>query len=117
MNQRARLNRLLGEQGGEDPQDAEKRRQEIRTQAEHANRCQDRYEEPLFEITEEGDVFCARDGRPVTHPTDLGRKILSNGTRVGRARASPRPGGGSLLHARGRDRPQPGLRSPRTADG
>ena len=63
-----RLERLEGEHGGtEDPKVAEKRRKEIRQQAEHANRCQDRYEDPLFEITEEGDVLCARDGRPVTH--------------------------------------------------
>jgi hypothetical protein len=52
---------------GEDPKAIAKRRQDIREQAEHANRCQDRFEEPLFEITEAGDVFCARDGRPVTH--------------------------------------------------
>ena len=63
-----RLERLEGEHGGaEGPKVAEKRRKEIRQQAEHANRCQDRYEDPLFEITEEGDVLCARDGRPVTH--------------------------------------------------
>ena len=63
-----RLERLEGEHGGtEDPKVAEKRRKEMRQQAEHADRCQDRYEDPLFEITEEGDVLCARDGRPVTH--------------------------------------------------
>jgi hypothetical protein len=48
-----------------DPKAAEKRRQLVREQAEHANRCQGR-DEPLFEITKAGDVFCARDGRPVT---------------------------------------------------
>lgn len=64
-----RLERLEGEHGGaEGPKVAEKRRKEIRQQAAHANRCQDRYEDPLFEITEEGDVLCAHDGRPVTDP-------------------------------------------------
>jgi hypothetical protein len=68
MNAKKRLGRLEGDRrDGEAPKATEKRRNGIREQAEHANRCQDRYEEPLFEITEEGDVFCARDGRPVTH--------------------------------------------------
>src|SRR5215212_3746241 len=46
----------------------EKRRKVLREQAEHANHCQHRFEEPLFEITEEGDVLCAHDGRPVPDP-------------------------------------------------
>ncbi len=43
----------------------EERRVRIREQAEHANRCR-APEPPIFEIAENGDVFCARDGRPVT---------------------------------------------------
>jgi hypothetical protein len=50
----------------ETPNMTEKRRKEIREAAEHANRCQDQREPLPFEITESGDVLCARDGRPVT---------------------------------------------------
>jgi hypothetical protein len=51
----------------ETPSEVEEGRKEIRKQAEHANRCgwgekTDRW--PLFEITEDGNVFCA-DGKPV----------------------------------------------------
>src|SRR5215211_3934377 len=68
MSRKKRLERLEEDHvvPGEYPKATEKRRKLIREQAEHANRCQDRFEEPLFEITEAGDVFCARDGRPVT---------------------------------------------------
>ncbi len=70
MSRKKRLERLEEDHAvlGEDPKATEKRRKVIREQAEHANRCQDRFEEPLFEITEEGDVLCAHDGRPVTDP-------------------------------------------------
>jgi hypothetical protein len=70
MSRKKRLERLEEDHAvaGEYPKATEKRRKLIREQAEHANRCQDRFEEPLFEITEAGDVFCARDGRPVTDP-------------------------------------------------
>jgi len=50
----------------ETPNMTEKRRKEIREAAEHANRCRDHENPPIFEITEAGDVLCARDGRPVT---------------------------------------------------
>jgi len=68
MSRKKRLERLEEDQTVPegDLKATEKRRKVIREQAEHANRCQDRFEEPLFEITEAGDVFCARDGRPVT---------------------------------------------------
>lgn len=47
--------------------ECEEQRKSIREQAEHANRCGwNRGEDPLFEIDEEGDVFCTHDGRPVT---------------------------------------------------
>ncbi len=69
MSRKKRLERLEEDHAlpGEDPKTTEKRRKEIRVQAEHANRCQGMDEEPLFVITRSGDVFCARDGRPVTH--------------------------------------------------
>ncbi len=51
----------------ETPAEREERRKRIREQAEHANRCRYSDEPPIFEITETGDVVCARDGRPVTH--------------------------------------------------
>ena len=50
----------------ETPAETEKRRKEIREAAEHANRCRDHENPPIFEITEDGVVLCARDGRPVT---------------------------------------------------
>jgi hypothetical protein len=51
----------------ETPAETEKRRKEIREAAEHANRCRDHENPPIFEITENGGVLCARDGRPVTN--------------------------------------------------
>ena len=53
----------------EDEPQREEERERIRQKAEHANNCGwgeefGRY--PLFEIDEDGDVFCAHDGRPVT---------------------------------------------------
>jgi hypothetical protein len=51
----------------EDEREREGRRNNIREQAEHANRCGwERHGEPLFEIDEDDDVFCDYDGRPVT---------------------------------------------------
>jgi hypothetical protein len=44
----------------------EERKRRIREQAEHVNRCRERGALPLFEIAENGDVFCTHDGRPVT---------------------------------------------------
>jgi hypothetical protein len=47
----------------------EEKRQEIREQVEHANFCgwgKDSGRWPLFEVDEDGDVFCTHDGRPVT---------------------------------------------------
>jgi hypothetical protein len=51
------------------PSAAEERRRLVREQAEHVNRCRDRDEQPVFEITADGDVLCAHDGRPVTDPS------------------------------------------------
>jgi hypothetical protein len=65
MNAKERLGCLEGDRrDGEDPKATEKRRQEIRQQAEHAIRCQDRYEEPLFEITEEGTCSAPATAAP-----------------------------------------------------
>jgi hypothetical protein len=65
-----RLSRLedrgLQSEPPENDHEREKLRRKIREQAEHANRCRDKDEPPIFEITEAGDVLCARDGRPVT---------------------------------------------------
>ena len=55
------------------PEDAaarEKQKREIRETAEHRNNCAGG--EPLFKITEDGDVFCAADGKPVTTWVQLG---------------------------------------------
>jgi hypothetical protein len=70
MTAKKRLQRLEEDHAGpgEDPKVIAQRRRALREVADHANRCQDRFEEPLFEITEEGDVLCAHDGRPVTDP-------------------------------------------------
>jgi hypothetical protein len=52
----------------EDAQEREKRCRMTRESAEQANdRLLREGEEPIFEITESGDVYCIRDGRPVTH--------------------------------------------------
>jgi hypothetical protein len=53
----------------EEAREREEERERIREQAEHANRCgwgekTDRW--PLFEIDEDGNVFCTHDGKPVT---------------------------------------------------
>ena len=71
MSLKGRVDRLEGRLPQEPKQTAaerEERRRCIREQAEHINRCRDRDEPPVFEITEAGDVLCARDGRPLTDP-------------------------------------------------
>ena len=53
----------------EDEREREEQRAKIREQAEHANYCgwgEECGRWPLFEIGEDGDVFCTHDGRPVT---------------------------------------------------
>ena len=62
-----RLSRLEDKALPGEPPDDERER--IREQAEHANRCgwaKECGRWPLFEIDEDGDVFCTHDGRPVT---------------------------------------------------
>ena len=54
----------------EDDAERERQKREIRATAEHMNNCA--HGEPLFEITEDGDVFCAADGKPVTTWVQLG---------------------------------------------
>ena len=68
MSLERRLRKLEGEHTEPEETDAEReeRRESIRAEAEHMNYCRDRDEPPIFEITESGDVLCARDGRPVT---------------------------------------------------
>ena len=68
MSLERRLRRLESEHAGPRETDAEReeRRNRLRADAEHANRCRDHDEPPIFEITEAGDVLCARDGKPVT---------------------------------------------------
>jgi hypothetical protein len=75
MSLDGRLRRLEIEHAGPGETDAEREegRKRLRADAEHANRCRDHDGPPVFEITEAGDVLCARDGRPVT---DL-RQILA----------------------------------------
>ncbi len=58
-----RLGQLEEARGASEGSD-EARRRRIRENAHYANRGR----RPLFEITEAGDVVCARDGRPVTDP-------------------------------------------------
>ena len=68
MSLERRLRKLEGAYAEPEKTDAEReeRRGRLREDAEHANRCRDADEPPIFEITESGDVLCARDGRPVT---------------------------------------------------
>ncbi len=65
-----RLSRLEDADHRPGPEEAERQREEerkrIREQAEHVNRCRERGMAALFEIAENGDVFCAHDRKPVT---------------------------------------------------
>ena len=73
MSIERRLRKLGGQlrsESGETAAEREERRRRIREQAEHANYCR-APELPNFEIAENGDVFCARDGRPVTDPCQI----------------------------------------------
>jgi hypothetical protein len=113
LSRKKRLERLEEDHAvpGEYPKATEKRRKVIREQAELANRCQDRDEPPVFDVTEAG-VFCARDGRPVTDPHQtLAEKFYW--MEVGF-------GGEGLVHDEETQEfftpDQPGLRSPRTTD-
>lgn len=73
MSFERRLRKLESEHAepGETAAEREERRRRIREDAEHTNHCRDRDEPPIFEITEAGDVLCARDGRPVTDPRQI----------------------------------------------
>ncbi len=68
MSLERRLRKLESEHAepGETDAEREERRGRLREEAEHANRCRDADEPPIFETTEAGDVLCVRDGRPVT---------------------------------------------------
>jgi hypothetical protein len=71
-----RLNRLegAGRPRLEAERHSEEERERIREQAEHANYCgwgADFGRWPLFEIDEEGDVFCTYDGKPVTDTREV----------------------------------------------
>ena len=68
MSLERRVRKLEGEHAEpkETAAEREERRKSLREGAEHANRCRDHAEPPIFEITEAGGVLCARDGRPVT---------------------------------------------------
>ena len=63
LEERARI------QTTQDAREREEERKRIREQAEHANRCgwgEKTARWPLFEIDQDGDVFCTHDGKPVT---------------------------------------------------
>ena len=68
MSLERRLRKLESEHAepGETDAEREEGRESIRAEAEHMNFCRDEDEAPIFEITESGDVLCARDGKPVT---------------------------------------------------
>ncbi len=68
-----RLSKLESEHtaSGQTAAEREELRKRIRGQAEHTNYCRAKDEEPIFEITEAGDVLCACDGRPVTDPRQI----------------------------------------------
>jgi hypothetical protein len=78
---RRRLERLEGV-GCPTPEDAgerEEKRQNLREEAEHANYCgwgREFGRWPLFEIDEDGDVFCAHDGRPVTDSRQIPAELF-----------------------------------------
>ena len=71
-----RLSRLEGANRPkpENERQREAERKRVRERAEHANYCEcgkDFGRWPLFEIDEDGDVFCTHDGRPVTDPHQI----------------------------------------------
>ena len=68
MSLERRLRRLESEHAepGETDAEREERRKGLREDAEYANRCRDADEPLLFEVTGNGGVLCARDGKPVT---------------------------------------------------
>ncbi len=70
MSKRRRLERLEGLAGvgpGETEREHEERRREIRKEAERMNDSLEREDkDPAFDVAANGDVFCSRDGRPVT---------------------------------------------------
>ena len=68
-----RIDRLESEHAEpeETPEEVEQRRQALREQAEHTNYCRGKDEPPIFEITQDGGVVCAVDGRPVTDPRQI----------------------------------------------
>ena len=85
-----RLSNLEAAYGGpkETAAEADERLKEVQRQAEHSNRCRDADEPPLFEITENGNVLCAHDGKPVrtrarrSRKGSTGRRSSGAGTRT-----------------------------------
>jgi hypothetical protein len=73
MSTSGRLRRLEERVAAEEPPETEaereEQRREIRERAEHANNCA--YGEPPFEVTGEGAVFCAVDGKPVVSSSQV----------------------------------------------
>lgn len=71
MGLKDRVNRLEDEHRPElaklDEREREKWRERILYEANRMNESREREgREPVFEITDNGDVFCTHDGRPVT---------------------------------------------------
>ncbi len=69
MSLEGRIRKLEGQFSPqpEDEREREERRQRIReVAAQSIERSRREGEEPAFEITEDGGVVCARDGKPVT---------------------------------------------------
>jgi hypothetical protein len=68
-DKRDRLDKLEGKHNlSQAERDAATLRKEIRAAAEHANRTRDSGEDPPFAILAGGEVYVARDGRPVRRP-------------------------------------------------
>jgi hypothetical protein len=69
----------VGRPTPEDAREREEKRQNLREEAEHANYCgwgREFGRWPLFEIDEDGDVFCAHDGRPVTDSRQIPAELF-----------------------------------------
>ncbi len=69
MTVKRRIRRLEESGGplGETEAEREERRREIRKEAERMNDSLRREgKEPIFEVADNGDVSCSRDGKPVT---------------------------------------------------